>query len=71
MEVEFIMRDPARIDKFCNELAKLWHEVPDWRFAQFMYNIELAWRNNEVLDYFFVEDERFMKFMKEYFGDEN
>lgn len=26
------MRDINRIDKFCNELAKYWKQVPDWRF---------------------------------------
>ncbi len=31
-----IMRDPNRIDKFCNELAAIWKSnAPDWRFVIF------------------------------------
>lgn len=34
------MRDPSRIYKFCNELAKTWSEnAPDMRFGQLMTNI--------------------------------
>lgn len=36
------MRDPNRIDKFCDELAQLWHQVPDWRFGQLIYNLMLT-----------------------------
>ena len=28
------MRDPERIDKFCERLAKAWENYPDWRFGQ-------------------------------------
>ena len=33
------MRDPKRIDKFCNQLADIWKKVPDWRFGQLMVNV--------------------------------
>lgn len=37
------MRDPKRIDKFCEMLKVYWHMVPDWRFMQ------LAWLNTECV----------------------
>lgn len=33
------MRDPMRIDKFCQRLAAVWKTVPDWRFGQLMVNL--------------------------------
>ena len=33
------MRDPARIQKFCNRLAKAWRCHPDWRFGQLICNV--------------------------------
>lgn len=33
------MRDPQRIDEFCDTLKAEWHKVPDWRFTQLMFNI--------------------------------
>lgn len=32
------MRDPNRIQKFCDRLAQAWRNVPDWRFGQLMVN---------------------------------
>jgi len=63
------MRDPNRIDKFCDELAELWHKVPDWRFGQFILNIERACRVNTGKDVFFLEDDVFFKFMHEFFKE--
>ena len=62
------MRDPNRIDKFCDELKALWHQVPDWRFAQLISNISNAWNVTKpnACDTFYVEDEEFIKFAHEY-----
>ena len=60
------MRDPKRIDKFCNELASLWHKVPDWRFGQFLCNVFGDYQR----DLFFPEDDELMKHMKDYFKKE-
>ena len=60
------MRDPNRINEFCNEFAQLWHKVPDWRFAQLMMNIVLAYQHKYSNAPFYVEDEEYMKFMKNY-----
>lgn len=57
------MRDHKRIDKFCAELAKLWHIVPDWRFGQFISNVLGSYKG----DIFFPEDDKMLDFMKKYF----
>lgn len=61
------MRDPNRIDKFCDELKTIWHQVPDWRFGQFILNMERACHIDTGKDVFYLEDDDFFKFMKEYF----
>ena len=60
------MRDPSRIDYYCDELAEVWHKVPDWRMSQFMVNIMLAYSNKYGHDAFYAEDEEFMKFVREF-----
>lgn len=61
------MRDPNRIDKLCDELKTIWHQVPDWRFGQFILNMERACHIDTGKDVFYLEDDDFFKFMKEYF----
>ena len=63
------MRNPGRIDAFCDELNKLWHKVPDWRMSQFMVNIMLAYQNKFGHDAFYVEDPEFMEFIKEFINE--
>lgn len=59
------MRNPDRIDKFCNELAQIWKSnVPDWRFGQLICNV--FGTLNE--DPFFPEEDRMIKIFKDYFG---
>ena len=61
------MRDPHRIDYYCDKLAELWHKVPDWRFGQFIVNIITAYANKyNDIDPFYVEDSDFMKFLHEF-----
>lgn len=53
------MRNPERIDVFCNKLAKIWKEkCPDWRFSQFIMNIfgtleqdPWAWEEDKMMQY--------------------
>lgn len=61
------MRDPARINKFCSQLASLWHNVPDWRFGQFISNVLGAYVSETKRDIFFPEDQELMSFMQNYF----
>ena len=65
------MRDPKRIDEFCNELAQLWHKVPDWRFGQLISNVLSAYQAEKMRDIFFPEDDELMEFFKSYFKENN
>ena len=58
------MRDPKRIDKFCNQLADIWKKVPDWRFGQLMVNV----LNSMPKDPFFPEEDEMLQFFKDYFS---
>ena len=60
------MRDPNRIDYYCNEFAKIWHKVPDWRMSQLMVNIMLAYNNKYGHDAFYAEDADFINFIKDF-----
>ena len=58
------MRDPNRIYKFCNELATIWSEVPDWRFGQLICNVFGEFER----DPFFYEEDEMMKLFEDYFN---
>ena len=58
------MRSPERIDKFCNELAKIWKQVPDWRFGQLMVNV----LNSLPRDPFFYEEDEMIEEFKKFFA---
>ena len=55
------MRDPTRIDKFCDALKELWKSVPDWRFGQLMCNFLGSVYVETKLDVFFIEDDEMLK----------
>lgn len=64
------MRNPKRIDDFCEKLKEYWHKVPDWRFGQLINNI---YRTYHLGDGFYVEDDKLLEFMADFFdgGDNN
>jgi len=65
------MRDPKRIDEFCDELKKMWHRVPDWRFGQLMSNFlgDVSYKTKH--DIWFIEEPEMLKFVKKYMtGDD-
>ena len=64
------MRDPERIDKYCAELAEIWHKVPDWRFGQLMINVLSQYMSEYERDAFYVEDEKFFKWMQLLFKEQ-
>ena len=64
------MRDPKRINKFCDRLAACWQKVPDWRFGQLMSNVLGAYVSETKRDIFFPEDEEMIRFFEEYFSRE-
>lgn len=59
------MRDPKRIDKFCDELKAYWQHVPDWRFGQLMVNVLGTCKR----DPFFYEEDEMLKVFEEYFSN--
>ena len=60
------MRNPKRIDEFCNELKEMWHRVPDWRFGQLMSNF-LGFVSQETgKDIWFIEEPEMIEFVKIY-----
>jgi len=59
------MRDPKRIYNFCNKLAALWSQVPDWRFGQLICNVLGSELNGR--DPFFPEDDQMMGYFEHYF----
>ena len=63
------MRNPNRIDEFCDVLASCWHKVPDWRFGQLISNVLGAYQDTKHRDIFFPEDDEMLEFIKEYFKE--
>lgn len=63
------MRDPKRIDEFCDELKLLWHKVPDWRFGQLMSNVLGAVYERKNRDPFYMEDAEMLGALKELFEE--
>lgn len=55
------MRDPKRIDEFCDELKVIWHRFPDLRFGQ-LFAIAAAQSKS---DPFYVEDDKMIELLKE------
>lgn len=66
------MRNPDRIQPFCDEFAKIWKEkFPDLRFGQLISNF-MGWAvsKNKCADIFFPEDNKWIEWLKEY-AEEN
>lgn len=57
------MRDPKRIDEFCQRLAEAWKNVPDWRFWQVVHNVETFAIKH---DPFYMEDDVAIETIEEY-----
>lgn len=62
------MRDDKRIHPFMNEIAALWQSsFPDWRFGQVMTVFEQWVRVNKgSFDLFYLEEDRFLEYFKEF-----
>lgn len=59
------MRDPNRIDDFCNRLKVVWKQVPDLRFGQLMLNA-LGTMQAGGRDPFFPEEDEMIQFLENY-----
>lgn len=62
------MRDPKRIDDFCDRLKEVWKQVPDWRFGQLMLNVLGDIQANTGRDVFFIEDPEMIQRLEELFN---
>ena len=59
------MRDPSRIDNFCDRLALAWKNVPDQRFGQLMMNI-LGEFAHEKCDPWFPEEPELIEYIEQW-----
>lgn len=68
-EVGSTMRDPERIDKFCEKLKSEWKRYPDFRFWQMIMNVASEFD----VDPFYVEDDKgeevFTKFFDKFLNE--
>ena len=55
------MRDPNRIDRFCEMLKAYWHMVPDLRFMQLVCNLQASIRS----DGFYLEDNKTIELIEQ------
>lgn len=58
------MRDPNRIDTFCEEFKEMWHRVPDWRFGQLMCNFFDHIYIRTGNDGFYMEDPDMLEYVR-------
>lgn len=62
------MRDPKRIEAIGRKLIDHWHEVPDWRLGQLMWNIIGYVTKRTGRDIFYIEDDELMLLIDEFFN---
>ena len=62
------MRDINRLDIFYDELKKIHKECfPDWRFGQFVNNLERWLQGNKgVVDIFYIEENEMLRYINEF-----
>ena len=60
------MRNNNRIKPYCDMLASIWEQVPDWRLAQLMINAIDAYMRDYGTDPFYVEDQEFLMYLYKY-----
>ena len=58
------MRDPKRIPEFLAVIQECWENVPDWRFGQLIENLK---RYIGYTDLFYLEDDKLVQHIKEFF----
>ena len=60
------MRDPKRIEQFCNYLRAVWMLFPDWRFGQLVSNIYHLTGNPA---FFYKEDDELLQALKDVYEE--
>lgn len=59
------MRNPNRIDDFCDKLKSYWKIVPDWRFGQLICNVFGEMCTEQ--DPFVIEEPEMIKIFEKFF----
>lgn len=62
------MRDKDRLYNFYSELMRIHMAYfPDWRFGQFIWNLE-SWlrENKKVYDIFYIEEKAMLRYIDEF-----
>ena len=62
------MRNPNRIEDFCDDLAAAWHRIPDWRFGQLIENCFIAMKNDKI-EPFYLEDNEMINYIIKYLNN--
>ena len=61
------MRDVNRIKPILNELERIWLDVPDQRFGQLLQNtLSTIAKENNFKDIFFIEDDKWLKWLSDF-----
>ena len=58
------MKNPKRIDRYCRDLAEIWHKAPDMRFGQLMVNLMSEVMGQTGRGIFYIEDNEMFERMK-------
>lgn len=67
------MRDPKRIPDFLERLKEVWLKNPDLRFGQLIENVfpnRPGFDKKYSRSAYFVEDENFVKIIKDFYKEE-
>ena len=59
------MRDPKRIDEFCDRLKTAWSQFPDMRFGQMMVGA-FTMMEKSGKDPFYREDNEMIEFLEQF-----
>lgn len=60
------MRNIKRIYPFLTTIKESWQTYPDLRFGQLIYNFTKWLKEEKQQDLFYIEDDKFIEFFKEY-----
>lgn len=67
-------RDPFRMEPFLadfqDKILKYWSCHPDYRFGQILTILQYQLKSQEIKDYFYLEDEDFMKLLDQFLDKE-
>ena len=63
-------KDINRIDGFLDGFKHIWKDNYDLRFSQIVLNLYNYIYKKYKIDMFFIEDDKLIKYLKEFLGDD-